>query len=47
MVAVLVAATLVGVWQRDHIACPTEDSVACIWWGPVQGNGNGSIVVNR
>lgn len=27
-------------------ACPTEDSSYCIWWGPVQGNGKGDIVVN-
>ncbi len=48
LVAALVAASLValGVWQRDHIACPTEDSAACVWWGPMQGNGRGAIVIN-
>ncbi len=31
---------------RARVACPEEDSPACIWWGPFQGNGRGSIVVN-
>lgn len=26
--------------------CATEDSVSCIWVGPVQGNGHGAIVIN-
>lgn len=27
-------------------ACPTEDSSNCVWWGPLQGNGKGNIVIN-
>lgn len=26
--------------------CPTEDSSYCIWFGGIQGNGTGSIVIN-
>ena len=28
------------------VACPTEDSTNCVWYGPVQGNGGGAIVIN-
>ncbi len=30
----------------DTAACRSEDSTWCVWWGPVQGNGQGAIVVN-
>ncbi len=40
MLAVAVAAIV------DGTACQTEDSAYCIWWGPVQGNGGGAIVIN-
>ncbi len=26
--------------------CPTEDSVSCVWIGPLQGNHRGAVVVN-
>ena len=26
--------------------CPTEDSVGCVWVGPLQGNHRGGVVVN-
>lgn len=28
------------------VACPHEYSTNCVWWGPVQGNGRGAIVIN-
>ena len=27
-------------------ACDHEYSSSCVWYGPVQGNGSGTIVVN-
>lgn len=32
--------------QGARGVCPTEDSVSCVWVGPVQGNGGGRVVVN-
>lgn len=26
--------------------CRTEDSEHCIWYGPIQGNGQGKIIIN-
>lgn len=26
--------------------CPTEDSVNCTWYGPLQGNGDGKVMIN-
>ena len=39
----MVAGTATGAWA---MRCPTEDSVHCVWYGPIQGNGDGSIVIN-
>ena len=32
--------------QGARGVCAAEDSVSCVWFGPVQGNGGGRIVVN-
>ncbi len=32
--------------QGARGVCATEDSPACVWFGPLQGNHRGRIVVN-
>lgn len=37
---------LTGVILQACAPCPTEDSPGCTWYGPLQGNKVGSIVIN-
>lgn len=47
----LVVALVAGLAGVDPVPgvtglCRTEDSVGCVWVGPLQGNGRGRIVFN-
>ncbi len=42
--AVIAASVLMGV--RVLLPCQHEYSGTCTWYGPWQGNGKGSIVIN-
>jgi hypothetical protein len=46
---ILAASLTLGIWLpvlAYTARCEHEYSSNCVWWGPWQGNGNGSIVVN-
>jgi hypothetical protein len=44
LVVALVAS--LGTYFTALTVCPTEDSTHCIWYGPLQGNRSGNIVIN-
>lgn len=46
LVMAAVGAVTVLAAQGVRGVCASEDSVSCVWIGPVQGNGRGRVVVN-
>lgn len=46
MVVVLLLAAAAVVVATQQVTCEHEYSSNCIWWGPIQGNGGGSVVIN-
>jgi hypothetical protein len=46
LVALIAAVTLGSAPPVVRDLCATEDSAACVWAGPAQGNHRGKIVFN-
>lgn len=44
--AFMASLIIAGVAAAQSVICEEEDSLNCVWVGPLQGNGQGAIVIN-